>query len=543
MGTTDTNGPGPGVLRGLPPDREAARTTVDRALRLRNVSKTFPGVRALSGVDFEVRPGSVHALLGHNGSGKSTLIKCLAGVHTPDEGAKATVFGKPLALGDALEARHRRLRFVHQDLGIVPELGAVDNIGLAAGYERASFGRIAWRRQARRSRELLAQFGFHFDPTTPLSQASPPERAVVAIVRALADWQDSEGVLVLDEPTAALAAHEVDRLFALIREISATGAAVVLVSHRLDEVMAVADHATVLRDGRRVWDGALGDVTMEGLVDVIVGSAEKAADSEPTAGAAPGAGTPEGTGRKTPALEVRDLCGRYLRGLDLRVGAGEIVGIAGLLGSGREEVPYVLAGAHTDGVTGSVAVDGVTVERLSVQGARRLGVVLVPADRGAEGVVEGFTTTENVSLGALRDIRSHGVVAPAAERRFARGWLTSVHADLAYAPRPITTLSGGNQQKAVLARALSVGPKVLVLSEPTAGIDIGARNVIYDELRRRAADGLAIVLASSDTEDLLACCDRVVALRDGRVAGEFSGDRMTKSAIAYAVEGAHDEQH
>ncbi|WP_439678386.1 sugar ABC transporter ATP-binding protein [Embleya sp. MST-111070] len=513
----------------------------DRALRLRNVSKTFPGVRALAGVDFDVRPGTVHALLGHNGSGKSTLIKCLAGVYTPDAGAEATVFGQPLVLGDAADAKHRRLRFVHQDLGIVPELGAVDNIGLAAGYARASFGRINWRKQASRSRELLAQFGFSFDPTMPLSQASPPERAVVAIVRALADWQDHRGVLVLDEPTAALAAHEVDRLFALIREVSATGAAVVLVSHRLDEVMAVADHATVLRDGRRVWDGALGDVTLEHLVDVIVGSAEHAKDSGLASAAAPP--TPRAAREGEPSvLEVANLRGRYLRGLDLRVAAGEIVGIAGLLGSGREEVPYVLSGAHRDGVTGSFAIGGVTVEHPSIPRARELGVVFVPADRGAEAIVDGFTTTENVSLGALPALRSRGVLNPSAETTFAREWLSSVHADIAYAPRPIAALSGGNQQKAVLARALSVAPKVLVLSEPTAGIDIGARNVIYDELRRRAAEGLAIVMASSDTEDLLACCDRVVALREGRVAGEFRGDGMTKSAIAYAVEGAHDDQ-
>lgn len=548
MGRTRTKDLGSTPGLDSPPSPGSTHAT-GTALSLANVSKTFPGVQALADVDFEVRAGSVHALLGHNGSGKSTLIKCLAGVYTPDPGATATVFGDSLTLGDSADARRRRLRFVHQDLGIVPELGAVDNIGLAAGYERGPSGRIAWRRQSRRSRDLLARFGFRLDPLMPLSEASPPERAVVAIVRALADWEDTSGVLVLDEPTAALAAHEVDRLFELIRGISSAGAAVVLVSHRLDEVMAVADHATVLRDGRKVWDGSLDDVTMERLVDVIVGTDEGAA----ARGTVTGPGTrktatpasPARRGNEIPTLEVKDLRGRYLDGLDLRVGTGEIVGVAGLLGSGREELPYVLAGACGSGVTGSFVVSGGAggdAGSMTIPRARDLGIVFVPADRGAEGVVDGFTTTENVSLGALPALRSRGAVTPSRERRFARKWLAAMHADTAYAPRPVSTLSGGNQQKAVLARALSVGPKILVVSEPTAGIDIGARRVIYDELRRRADDGLSVVMASSDIEDLLACCDRVLALRDGRVVGEFEGSRMTKPAIVYAIEGASDEQ-
>ncbi|MCD0449162.1 sugar ABC transporter ATP-binding protein [Actinocorallia sp. API 0066] len=503
------------------------------ALRLRNVAKTFPGVRALDGVDFEVQPGTVHALLGHNGSGKSTLIKCLAGVYTPDPGAECTVFGRPTALGDAQDAERAGLRFVHQDLGIIPELGAVDNIGFVTGYARGPFGAVNWRRQARHARELLARFGFALDPDMPLAKATPPERAMVAIVRAVSGWRTERGVLVLDEPTAALPAHEVDVLFDLIRTIAARGAAVVIVSHRLDEVMAIADRATVMRDGRKVWDGALSDITLSGLVDLVVGAAESNAEpaNRPAQRRVPGG---------VPALDVRDVHGEYLRGVGFSVAPGEIVGVAGLLGSGREELPYVIAGAQTVG-GGTISVGGVTAERLTVGHARHLGVSLVPADRAAEAVFDGFSTTENVSLGALPYIRRKGVFTGRSERRFARHWLNAMHADPRYAPRPVTTLSGGNQQKAVLARALSVRPKVLVLSEPTAGIDIGARRVIYRELRRRADGGLAVVMASSDLEDLLACCDRVIALRDGKVAGAFSGDGITKSALAYAIEGAHDE--
>lgn len=529
------------------------------ALRLRGVSKTFPGVRALTGVDMEVATGSVHALVGHNGSGKSTLIKCLAGVHMPDPGAEAWLGDEPLALGDPDDAERKGLRFVHQDLGIIPELGAVDNVGFVHGFERNALGGISWRRQAQRTSELLAQFGFTLDPYRPLGEASPPERAAVAIVRAVAGWQAGRGVLVLDEPTAALPAHEVDRLFQLIREVSATGTAVILVSHRLDEVMAIADSVTVLRDGAKVWDGPLASTSLKSLVDLIADTdgqhpaerhpaeAEQHPAEQVKAQRAAAGPIPAPEGGPLPvngtALELRDLQGRYLRGVSLTVGYGEVVGVAGLLGSGREELPYVVAGARSEGISGTVTIGGVPLGEPSVERSRALGVTLVPADRAAEGIFAEFTTTENVSLAGLRTLRKRGFVAPSQERRFGRTWLKAVHADPGYGPRPISTLSGGNQQKAVLARSLSVSPRLLVLSEPTAGVDVGARAVLYDELRRRAAEGLAVLMASSDLEDLLACCDRVIALRDGVVAAEFEGARMTKSAMAYAMEGAHSEQH
>jgi ribose transport system ATP-binding protein len=485
----------------------------------------------------------VHALLGHNGCGKSTLIKCLAGVQPPDPGGEVWIDDEALRLGDAEDAQRKGLRFVHQDLGIIPELGAVDNVGFVLGYERRGLA-INWRRQAKRTTELLRQFGFDLDPLLPLAQASPPQRTAVAIVRAVAGWTRGRGVLILDEPTASLAAHEVDQLFALIRDVSSTGTAVILVSHRLDEVMAVADHATVLRDGIKVWSGPLSKTSLAGLVDLIAntgdgdGSPEDGAPSHP---AAPPSAKTSASAAAT-VLEVSKLSGRYLRNIDLRVREGEVLGIAGLLGSGREELPYILAGDETDGVTGTFSIDGVTAEKLTVSKARQLGIALVPADRAREGIFAEFTTTENVSLAGMPGLSQGGVVAPPAERKFAAKWLAAVHADPDYGPRLISTLSGGNQQKAVLARWLSVSPRLLVLSEPTAGVDIGARHVIYEEMRRRAAEGLSILLASSDVEDLLASCDRIIALRDGKIAGEFEGQKMTKTAIAYAMEGAHDEQ-
>jgi ribose transport system ATP-binding protein len=505
---------------------------------LRGVSKTFPGVRALGGVDLDVRAGSVHALLGPNGCGKSTLVKALAGVHAPDPGAEAWIDDQVLQLGHPEDAMRKGLRFVHQELGIINELGAADNIGLVLGFEQGRMGRINWSEQAKVTDELLARFGFKLDPWRPLAEASPAERTAVAVVRAVAGWHRGRGVLVLDEPTASLPAHEVDELFQLIRDISSTGTAVILVSHRLDEVMAIADHATVMRAGHIVHDAPLSEMTMADLVRLIAGPSGSG-----EAAVALGRRSMEAASDAEPAvLELDDVSARYLRGVSLTLRRGEVLGVAGLLGSGREELPYIVAGAQTEGVTGTFKIAGETVSDMSIGASLRRGVVLVPADRAREGIFGELTTRENVSLAGLTNLAQSGVVSPATERTFARRWLDAVSSDPSYAERLISTLSGGNQQKAVLARWLSVSPTVLAVAEPTAGVDIGARTVIYAELRRRAADGLAVLMASSDVEDLLASCDRVIVLRDGVIAAELTAAEMTKPAIVGAMEGVHSEQ-
>ena len=505
-------------------------------LRIRGLSKTFPGVQALHEVDLDIVGGSVHALLGHNGCGKSTLVKTLAGYHHPDAGAQAWIDSEPLALGSADDARREGIRFVHQELGLIPELGAVDNVGLALGYERGRLGAIRWRRQMRVTRDLLARFDIRLDARRPIGEASPVERTAVAIVRAVAGWSPGEGLLVLDEPTAALPAREVDALFKLIRDIRDSGTAVLLISHRLDEVMSIADHATVMRSGRVIWDGPTRDMSVRRFASLIAGEEVLAIEeSRRPAEASVLSSAPV-------ALEVQDLRGRYLAGVDLKVHRGEIVGIAGLLGSGREELPYAIAGAAAYPVSGRIAVEGHVPEQVSIRALRQLGVALVPADRAHESVVGDFSVRENVSLAALPTLTRRRTLVPSRERAFAREWLGAVRADTAVAERHITTLSGGNQQKSVLARWLSVHPTVLALSEPTAGIDIGARTAIYEELRRRADEGLAVVMSSSDAEDLIAVCDRVVVLRDGVLVAELGGAQLNKSAIIAAIEGVHGDE-
>jgi ribose transport system ATP-binding protein len=302
-------------------------------------------------------------------------------------------------------------------------------------------------------------------------------------------------------------------------------------------VMSIADHATVMREGRVVWQGVTADMTTAAFVNLIASTeGDKRLDeaTELSSHAQRNGGA--------VALDARDVSSSYLRGISVQVRKGEIVGIAGLLGSGREELPYILAGAETAGVTGTFEICGETHTELSVGRARELGVALVPADRGREGIIADFTTRENVSLAGLLQLRERAVVAPSRERRFARRWLEAVSADPGAAERRITTLSGGNQQKAVLARWLSVSPKVLLLSEPTAGVDVGARAVIYQELRKRAEEGLAVLMASSDVEDLLAVCDRVIVLRDGTVVRELERSQMNKPAIIGAMEGVPSDQ-
>lgn len=524
-----------------PSDGALARPVDDEApaqgLRIRGLAKTFPGTVALKGIDLDIAGGSVHALLGHNGCGKSTFVKVLAGYHEPDAGARAWIDGVAFPLGSADEAQSHGVRIVHQDLGLVEELSALDNVGLALGYARGSGRLVDWRQQAKTTRELLERFDVAIDPTLPLLAATPVERTAVAIVRAVAGATPGRGLLVLDEPTAALPAREVESLFRLIRTIRDSGTAVLLVSHRLDEVMAIADHATVMRAGEVIWDGGTSDMSVERFATLIAGE-------EVQAVAAAVHRTAAATLDAAPAaLEVKGLHGRYLAGVSFTLHRGEVLGCAGLLGSGREELPYVVAGATDTLVAGDVTAAGLPVDLSSVTHARAHGIVLVPADRTRQGVVADFTVRENVSLAALSDIAPRGWLSPEAEREFARSWLARVRAAPGVEEKPISALSGGNQQKAVLARWLSVGPTVLVVSEPTAGLDAGARATIYEELRKHAREeGLAVLMCSSDVEDLVAACDRVLVLRAGEVAADLSGDTLSKQAVVAVMEGVRHEQ-
>jgi ABC-type sugar transport system ATPase subunit len=353
-------------------------------LRIEELSKAFPGTRALDAVSLGVAKGEVHALLGANGSGKSTLIKVLAGYHRADPGARAWMDEDELDLVSPGAPRHEGLRFVHQDLGIVLELDAVDNFGLHAGFQTARGGRVRWRDAARRTRHALERFGMDIDLRKPMADAAPVERTVVAIAAAIEDWEADGGLLVLDEPTAALPPTEVAILFDLVAEVRRAGASVLYVSHRLDEIFQIAHRVTVLRTGRLVGTRDVDDLVPRDVIEMMIGSAVDT-DIRPNARAANG---------DSALLEARGLHGRFLHGVDLTVGPGEIVGVAGLLGSGREEIPYVLAGAsEAAGACGTIrhrTADGEPGAWADVADAKTR-LPLVPADRGRHGVVAEMT--------------------------------------------------------------------------------------------------------------------------------------------------------
>ena len=495
-------------------------------LRIDHLSKTFPGTRALNDVSIEVHRGEVLALLGHNGSGKSTLIKVLAGFHQPDHGASASIDGEPLELGNSEAAKAAGVRFVHQDLGLIPELNAVDNVALTIGYSRKR-GRVDQAEQIVRTTELLQRFGVDFDVRLPLAYASPVERTCVAIARAMWDWDAGPRVLVLDEPTAALPSREVSRLFAVIREVRAAGHAIIYVSHRMDEIFQVGDRVVVLRSGHVVGASTVADQTPEGLAALIAGQELERHGSASTS-------VPD----TDVVLSVSGLRATYLKGVDIELRKGEVLGVAGLLGSGREELPYALAGAIDVESDGDWQIDGQPTGAPTASTAVKLGIAFVPAERAREGLIQDFTVRENLTLGALPRLRTKpgGFLYGRSETKAAMVWLNELGIPPEVANRPVSTLSGGNQQRVLFGRCLHTDPSLLVLAEPTAGVDVGAREALYELLRERARKGLAIVISSSDTEDLVSMCDRVLVMRNGRVADEMVGTAIDAERIVSVME-------
>ncbi len=511
-------------LRTPPSPGDAADAAPQSVLRVRNLSKTFPGTRALDDVSLDIAAGEVHALMGQNGSGKSTLIKLLAAYHAADPGAHAEMAGVTFEVGKSVPDG---LRFVHQDLGLILELSAQDNLALHGGFARGLGGRVLWREQEAETRRVLAAFGVELDIHRPLAAATPVERTVVAIAAALQGW-DGGGVLVLDEPTAVLPYDEVERLFEVVGEVRRRGTSVLYVSHRMDEIFTLADRVTVLRGGRRVGTYDVSNLDPRGLASTMVGD-----DVDPDFRA----DVVERTDQPV-TLEAREIRGKWLRGVDLEARAGEILGIAGLAGAGALELPYALAGKAGTLARGKIRLPGTSPDWYEVQRAAELDIPLVPADRQTEAVIAEFSVGENISLSALRTLGGRGRLSAKHEATLVRTWSERLGVVSAGHSAPISTLSGGNQQKVILARCLALDPQVLVLCEPTAGVDIGTRVSIYRIIADLAASGLTVIVASSDEGDLLALCTRVLVLRDGVVAEEMAAEGLTKSVLIRAIEGA-----
>ena len=499
-------------------------------LAVRGVSKAYGATQALDDASLQARRGTIHALLGGNGSGKSTLIKVLAGVESPDAGELTLAgIGHDLVGHSPADARALGLHFVHQQSSTFPDLTVAENLSIGRGFEVDPLGRVRWSAVRRRTAEVLERFEIEASPDAELSRLSGATQMMVAIARALQDEEQArDGVLVLDEPTASLTKHEVDLLLGALRRYADRGHTILYVTHRLEEVMSCADDGTVLRDGQVVSTFEPSRVTHDDLVTMIAGHALES--QAPTRARAAVEGAPvlrgHGLGRGDASIEL---------------GPGEIVGIAGILGSGRTTLLRQIFGVVPLAEDGALEVDGREIVFRGPREAMRAGVAYVPDDRPQDAMFADMPISENLSVVRLGDHTRHGWVSARSERSAARSAVKDYDVRTASETALLSSLSGGNQQKVILARWLQRNPRVLLLDEPTQGVDVGARAEIHSIIRRAAEGGAGVLLVSSDFDELTAVCDRVLVLREGRIVAEASEQPLQEdslNAMVYAKETA-----
>lgn len=501
----------------------------ETVLELHGLSKTFGATRALADVDFDVRVGEVHGLVGRNGSGKSTLIKVLSGYHVPDPGGRLIIGGDPVSLPvTGRAAADHGLVFVHQDLGLVGAYSVLENIRLNS-WESSGFQRIHWKAERASVQEELARFGLLVDADSPVDSLTQVDRAIVAIVRAMhhlgvtgaGDTDSSGKVLVLDEPTAYLPTDSVDRLFDAVRTVAATGAGVVFVSHRTDEVLSITDRITILRDGRLVDTVVTDETDEDSLVALILGRTLDSFYPDPV--------------QTTPGervLTVEGLTGGLIQDLDLEVDRGEIIGITGLMGAGHDEIPYYIFGAR-DAASGHINVNGydLPIAKSTPTDAIAAGVALLPADRLNLSGSASASVEDNVALPVFKDYFFRGRLQLSAVRDRVGDLLTTFDVRPAMPSLEFSSLSGGNQQKALLAKWLQMEPSLLLLHEPTQGVDVGSKADIFSRITEAAEAGTAVLIASAEHEDLANLCTRVLVFDNGHVVGELSGSDLSEERI------------
>ncbi|MFF5774462.1 ATP-binding cassette domain-containing protein [Streptomyces californicus] len=506
-----------------PPETAGPGTAVaDPVLEARSVSKRFPGVVALDDVSFALRAGEVHALVGENGAGKSTLIKVLTGVYRSDEG-EVRVSGEPVRFSRPFEAQQAGISTIYQEVNLVPLMSVARNIFL--GREpKNRLGLIDFSRMNRETTELLDGFGVRVDPKRPLHTLGIGTQQMVALARAVSV---QARVVIMDEPTSSLEPREVETLFRVIENLRGQGIAVLYVSHRMDELYRVCDRVTVLRDGRHIHTGELAPLERMRLVSMMLGRDMAEVRRDGLTGFA----TEGHDAARTPVLTATGLDRRHqLHDISLELYAGEVLGLGGLLGSGRSETAKALTGAlPLDG--GEITVDGKRVGRPTPAAAIRAGISMLPEDRKAEGIVPGLSVRENIVLAAMPRLSRAGIVSRAQQDRIVEIFMKRLRIKASGPEQKVGELSGGNQQKVLLARWLCLEPKVLLLDEPTRGIDVGAKAEVQSLIDELAREGLAVLLISSDIEELIEGADRIVVLRGGAVAGELSGDEVDESRL------------
>jgi erythritol transport system ATP-binding protein len=495
-------------------------------LEARGVTRRFGATQALSDVDFRIAPGRVHALIGENGAGKSTLVRILSGVDRPSSGA-VLVDGHEVAFTSTREARTHGIDLIHQELQLFPDLSVTENLFL--GREQLTkWGTVDRAAQEAAAAAVLAKLGQTFSPRTTLGRLPLGQQQIVEIGRALVHKMR---VLMMDEPTSALSASEIPILFRVMRDLTAHGVSIVYISHRLEELLAIADRVTVLRDGRVVGDAERRDIDVPWIVRRMTGR-EGRSDGPPSASS------------DAPVILIADrlgvpaVAGRVaLTDVSLTLRAGEIVGVYGLMGAGRTELLESLFGVHADAV-GAVRIGDRDVTGGDVAARIDAGLALVPEDRQASGLVPSFDVRRNVTLSSMRRLASFGYVSPAREAAAARPWLDRLHIKTQGLDAPIASLSGGNQQKVVIARGAMAQARVLLFDEPTRGVDVAAKADIVETMRQLAYAGAAILFATSDLSEIMMVATRALVMARGRITLDLPAGRFTEAQLASAASAA-----
>ena len=482
-------------------------------LAARDIRKTFGGITALGGVDFELAAGEIHSLMGENGAGKSTLMKILSGVY-PDYDGTIEIDGDRMKFAHVRDAEAAGVAIIHQELNLVPELTVAENMFL--GREPLIAGLFVDHKAcSRAARALLSRLGIALDPEARISSLRVGEQQLVEIAKALSL---NARILIMDEPTSALSPGECERLFSIMRQLAASGVGIIYISHRIDEVMQLSDRVTVFRDGRHVWTKPMAGIDEDQIISAMVGRnlnrSEHARDGAHT-------------GRE-PVLSVRDLSlslsdrrgwKQVLRGVSFDVAAGEILGVGGLLGAGRTEILQAITGATEGQVGGEILIEGQSVSITSPVDARRLGIAYVTEDRKVQGLHLHDTITDNVALPLVGRLARFGIRDFSGEEGLASHAVRALGIRASGTDQVAGTLSGGNQQKVVIGKCLAANPRILLLDEPTRGIDVGAKSEIYELIFRLAAEGMAIVVVSSEMPELLHLSDRILVMSEGRQTG------------------------
>jgi ribose transport system ATP-binding protein len=501
-----------------------AASPTETAVELKGIVKSFSGNTVLHDVDFELREGEVHALLGGNGAGKSTLMKILEGVYVPDAG-EIEVEGTKVEIRSPQDAKNHRIAMIFQEFSLIPTLSVAQNIFLNSEPHFGA-GLLNDREAERRTQELFAELGEDVHPRATVADLSTGYWQLTEIAKALA--RDAR-ILIMDEPTSSLTRTETEALFSLIQELKARGISIVYISHRMEEVFEVADRVTVLRNGRRVATEEVANLTLEQVIDHIVGrKMEQAFEWKER--------RIERTG--TPLLEARGLRGAdgRLQNISFRLYPGEVLGLAGLMGSGRSETARALFGIDRIDA-GEVYVRGDRVDIRSTQDAMAAGISLVPEDRRLQGLILNHSLKNNLLLPLLRKLERGGVIDDRQGEQLTRSFVERLKIKVNSISEPVRLLSGGNQQKVVIAKWLAAEPEILIMDEPTAGVDIGAKTEILDIIRRLADEGKGIIMISSELAELLAVSDRVLVLQDGTVKQEMErSDIESEEALHHAVQ-------